>query len=360
MPVKSTEQAKSYRYLRVAIVGLLVALAVAVAYQSVRQGSLLASVSAYYYSPAQSVFVGALIGLGVSMIALQGMDNAEDTFLNLGGIFAILVAIVPTGRGADFDTAVRACQKASGVFLTQPTSKNLACPTVLALQKTARANVENNMATMLIVGFLSLVLAGIILFNGRTAKSAAPGRRWVYAGFSVAALLWLCGLTAIVISSDWLAAHGHPIAASSLSVCILAVVVVNARRRQEKPAVAMANVLRRTQRPAPAVASDRRHLQKPSWRGILKSIRASRYTWIAIFMVLVVAVLVPLWLTNVISLFWVEISVAGMFVLFWIVQTFDLERQDKRPSTPLPATAPIPAPATSAAPASPPPASATP
>ena len=125
--------------------------------------------------------------------------------------------------------------------------------------------------------------------------------------------------------------------------------------------MAMANVLRRTQRPAPAVVNDRRHLQKPSWRGVLKSIRASRYTWIAIFMALVVAVLVPLWLTNVISRTpGLRLSVAGMFVLFWIVQTFDLERQAKRPSTPLPATPPIPAPATSAAPASPPPTSATP
>jgi hypothetical protein len=81
------------------IVGLLLALAVAVIIQSVQQGSLLASVSAYYYTAAQAVFVGALAGLGVAMIALQGIDVPEDTFLNLGGIFAILVAMLPTGRG---------------------------------------------------------------------------------------------------------------------------------------------------------------------------------------------------------------------------------------------------------------------
>ena len=54
------------------MVGLLIALAVAVFYQTSQQGSFLTSVSAYYYTPAQAVFVGALIGLGASMIALQG------------------------------------------------------------------------------------------------------------------------------------------------------------------------------------------------------------------------------------------------------------------------------------------------
>jgi hypothetical protein len=82
------------------MVGVLLALAAAVFYQSSQQGSFLASVSAYYYTSAQAVFVGALIGLGVSMIALQGMNDSENTFLNLGGMFAIVIAIVPTGRGA--------------------------------------------------------------------------------------------------------------------------------------------------------------------------------------------------------------------------------------------------------------------
>jgi hypothetical protein len=39
---------KSYTYLRLAIVGLLIAVGTAVLYQSAHQGSFLASVSAYY------------------------------------------------------------------------------------------------------------------------------------------------------------------------------------------------------------------------------------------------------------------------------------------------------------------------
>lgn len=67
------------------------------------------------------------------MIALQGMTAPEDMFLNLGGMFAIVVAIVPTGRGADFQTAVQACRKSGGTLLTHRASKNLDCPTVQAL-----------------------------------------------------------------------------------------------------------------------------------------------------------------------------------------------------------------------------------
>jgi hypothetical protein len=104
--------AKSYRYLRLAMVGLLLCLAVAVVYQSVRQGNLLGSVSAYYYTPAQAIFVGGLIGLGACMIALKGTTPVEDVFLNLGGVFAAVVAIVPTGRDADYRAAVRACREA--------------------------------------------------------------------------------------------------------------------------------------------------------------------------------------------------------------------------------------------------------
>jgi hypothetical protein len=63
---------KSYRYLRLAMVGLLLCVAAAVLYQSWRQGDLLGSVSAYYYTPAQAFFVGGLIGLGACMIALRG------------------------------------------------------------------------------------------------------------------------------------------------------------------------------------------------------------------------------------------------------------------------------------------------
>jgi hypothetical protein len=71
-----------------------------VIYQRVQPNCSLSSVSAYFYTPARSVFVAGLVGLGVCMLALRGMNLAEDIFLNIGGIFAFLVAFVPTGGGS--------------------------------------------------------------------------------------------------------------------------------------------------------------------------------------------------------------------------------------------------------------------
>jgi len=297
MPIESLQvQTQSYRYLRVVIIGLLVALATAVFYQTSKQGSILSSVSAYYYTPAQAVFVGALIGLGACMIALQGMNGAEDTFLNLGGMFAIVVAIVPTGRGADFQTAVQACQKSGGGLLTNRAAPNLDCPTVRALQEATRANVENNVAALLIVGGLGLILSAVILIRNRRAGNGTAGQGWALAGFLAALAVWLCGLAALAASVDWLAGHAHYIAAAGLLLGIIAVAGANAYRRREKPALGR----------------------------VLTSAREYYYTWTAIAMLAGAAVLIALWLADVVSLFWVEILVALLFIAFWTAQTVEL------------------------------------
>ena len=236
------------------------------------------------------------------------LTDAEDQFLNLGGIFAIVVAIVPTGRGADFESAVRACRESGGTLLTHQASTNLDCPGVLALQDATRANVANNMAALLIVGGLTLVLTAVILLKGKAVKPGTEGRWWVIGGFSAAVVLWLAGLIALAVSVDWLAGHGHYIAAGGLLLSILLVAGANAHRRQQRPAM--------------------RHARKGD---VLKSPRA--YTWIAIAMLVVSGVLIVLWLTNAISLFWVEILVALLFILFWIVQTIDLELEARTVTT---------------------------
>jgi hypothetical protein len=169
--------AKSYRYLRLAMVGLLACLAAAVLYQSWRQGwNFLGSVSAYYYTPAQAFFVAGLIGLGACMIALKGTTPIEDLFLNLGGVFAAIVALVPTGRDADYRAAVRACREAGTPLLTQKAStRQLDCPTVQALEAAAKANVDNNLAALLIVGAIVLVATFVIARKAGPLEPQADG-----------------------------------------------------------------------------------------------------------------------------------------------------------------------------------------
>ncbi|PRC49105.1 hypothetical protein C6A85_76445, partial [Mycobacterium sp. ITM-2017-0098] len=57
---------------------------------------LLTSISAYYYSAAQAVFVSSLCALGILLIAYAGSTNSEDELLKLAGLMAFVVAFVPT------------------------------------------------------------------------------------------------------------------------------------------------------------------------------------------------------------------------------------------------------------------------
>src|SRR5919108_2938711 len=174
----SDSLAKSYRYLRLAMVGLLLCLAVAVLIQSWRQGgNFLGSVSAYYYTPAQAIFVGGLIGLGACMIALQGTTTVQDVSLNLGGVFAAIVAIVPTGRDADFRALVRVCREEGTPLLTEKASTGrLDCPTVQALEEATKANVDNNLWTLLVVGAIGLLAALVFAWRDGTLGGQADAK----------------------------------------------------------------------------------------------------------------------------------------------------------------------------------------
>jgi hypothetical protein len=87
----------------------------------------------------------------------------------------------------------------------------------------------------------------------------------------------------------------HNIAAISLAVCIIAVAGANAYRRKEAPI-----------------------------QGGLHPIRFL-YSWIAAGMLVISITLLVLAMTGVITVFWLELSVAVMFIIFWIAQTIQLE-----------------------------------
>jgi uncharacterized membrane protein len=287
---------KSYRYLRTAIVGLLVGLGVAVGYQTWRQDfDLLGSVSAYYYTPAQAIFVGALIGMAACMIALKGTTATEDVFLNLGGMFAAVVAIVPTSRGADYASAVRECQQAAGPLLTEKASTALDCPTVQALAEATRANVENNMFALLVLGGLGILATALFALRERKWSSQ---KFWV--GFGASVAVYAAGAVAFITSIDWFIDNAHYIAAVGLVLCVFVVAVANVRRQENQAGGRGQNI--------GGLLSPRRH----DW-----------YAWIARAMLVVAVGGAALWYFKVITLFWLEISVAALFALFWMVQTIE-------------------------------------
>jgi len=89
---------KTYRYLRLAMLNMLVMPATGVLVERAHNdaGCLQPSISDYYYTPARAVFVASLTTIGVCMIALKGSTEWEDILLNLGGMLAPVVAFVAT------------------------------------------------------------------------------------------------------------------------------------------------------------------------------------------------------------------------------------------------------------------------
>lgn len=56
------------------------------------------SMSAYYHSPTmRDTFVGALVAIGVFLYLYKGFSRQENWALNLAGVLAIGIAMVPTG-----------------------------------------------------------------------------------------------------------------------------------------------------------------------------------------------------------------------------------------------------------------------
>jgi hypothetical protein len=305
---------KSYRYLRTAMVGLLLGLAAAVFFQTGHQGfRLLASVSAYYYTPAQAIFVGALIGVGACMIALKGTTVVEDVMLNLGGMFAAVVAIVPTSRGADYETAVHVCRRSGDGALLTGKAGGLDCPTVEALARATRENVENNMSALLFVGLLGLLAT--VLFALRDGRRSGRGvARHVRVGFLVAATVFVIAVVTFLTSVDRFVAYAHYAAATGLFVCIVVVALANVRRRQ-------------TGRDTAGDSATVREVGS----ALLRS--RDRYAWIARAMVAAVVVMGGLLIFGVTTLFWLEIVVSLLFAVFWMVQTVERLDDEQAPAT---------------------------
>jgi hypothetical protein len=330
---------KSYRYLRLAMVGLLLCLAAAVLYQSWNQGRLLGSVSAYYYTPAQAFFVGGLIGLGACMIALKGMNTVEDVALNLAGVFAVIVAIVPTGR-SDYEAALLACQKADTPLLAE-----LDCPTVQALADATRANVDNNLFALLAVGAIALLLSLVVAGRDGTFKpeAAKDTKKNFMLVFGVALGLWLAILIARWVSLEWMIGNGHWIAAVLLFLCIFVVAVANARRVQKEESEKKSGGRRVQKEESEKQSSDGPSAKQESLEAARELIAMRprddrRYVLIARLMLLVAAVTIVLWGFTDFSLFWVEASVFLLFMAFWTVQTCELESREKVLQLPPPVT----------------------
>lgn len=143
---------KTYRYVRLGMIGAVVLLAASVLIeQSATPGDCWqTSISAYYYTPARAVFVGALMAIGLSLIVIKGSRSLEDIFLNAAGMLAPVVALVPTsGAGS--------CWSIKPDPL--PTFKD---GNDTLLEDWVVANIDNNIKALLLAGVFGLLVAIVI------------------------------------------------------------------------------------------------------------------------------------------------------------------------------------------------------
>ncbi len=194
---------RSYRYLRLAIVVMVVSLGASVIIERAEAKCWQGSISAYYYTPAHSMFVGSLVAIGVCLIAIVGRKPWEDMFLNVAGMLAIVVAFVPTSP-----------------------ADRLLCAASKTVQADADAYINNNILAVAIGGVIALMVAAIIASKKDSLPSGKPTRE-VGVGLLITAALILAGVIWHTVDRHTFDRDAHMSAAIAMFVAIGVVVLVN-------------------------------------------------------------------------------------------------------------------------------------
>jgi hypothetical protein len=206
-PLSHDEQVyaiKTWRYLRLAMIVLVVGMGVSIGFErgKVHPGCFQTSISAYYYTPVHGFFVGALVAIGTCLFCLKGSTDAEDILLNLAGMFAPVVALVPTPNTGS-------------------------CASVLGTTQDRDVNIGNNVFALLAVGLLALLILALLV-----ARNLPPVPALI--GYGVAAAVWLATVLVFRLARGFFVHNAHYTAAILMFVCILLVAVINAFGYKQK------------------------------------------------------------------------------------------------------------------------------
>ena len=213
-PGRTRDVVYTYRSLRGAMIALLLMLLLSVGYQwwwETGHSCWLGSISAYYYTPARTVFVGSLCALGASLIAYKGHSSEEDVLLNFSGVMAFVVAMVPTVPDG----------------LCGPNAYTQT-PAEIA------AAVRNNIWSLVVVAVVAAVIVAVLKRGAMTRDPAArPTPRSIVVTLVCAGVV-LVELTLFLVLRDRFIALSHGIAAGTMVAGVIAVMVLSALRTEER------------------------------------------------------------------------------------------------------------------------------
>lgn len=250
----------TYRYVRLGLLALLLALAIAIGIETVSDGWK-ASISAYYYTPAGPVFVAVMASVGVCLVALQGFTDAENVCLNLAGISAPMVAFVPSPeRGESPDVAA----------------------------------ITNNAAT-----YLSVLAVGylvVLAFVWHRVRRGGTVSVWSRIGLGSVALAWLVGVVWLLSDRSSFVARAHTLAATFTLLPFVFVVALNTDW----------GVRFIAREPVPSRT------------------RFGRAYWVVLAGMFCVAIVFGVLHTWAYALLGLEIGVLVLFAAFWVLQSVDL------------------------------------
>ena len=263
----------TYRFLRGGLVVMVVMLFASLIVVAITtDGCWQTSISAYYYTAAHSVFVASLCAMGILLITYRGSNDTEDILLDLAGVLAFVVAMVPTARPANI------CGPALPDYVVDPA-------------------IRNNMWAVIAGLTFAKVAASVLYRSWRAGPSGVSTYgRWAFAFFWAVTVF---GVIAFVFFPTQFAQYGHTVAAILMFACIIAVVVINAYLAKNQP---------------------------DCHPGYVRSYRVIAVTMLATL--LVVAVSHELfnpdgggWNYAVI---WAEVLLIAQFAIYWALQTREL------------------------------------
>lgn len=204
-----TSLRRTYRYLRIGVVGTVALLAVSVLAAGAQVG-LLPSISAYYYSPARDGFVGALVAVSLALLALSGRGPSRS-LLDAAALFAPLIAFVPTQVPAG----------PLGDLLVNCGGAPACVPPAVW------PSVDNGVTSYLVIGVLALVLTLLLGVPWGGRDPLIPlARIWpsVVAAAAVLLVVWLLWWLAFDVFLRWT----HYVATIAFFALIAAVAVLEA------------------------------------------------------------------------------------------------------------------------------------
>ncbi|KJK46033.1 hypothetical protein UK23_24290 [Lentzea aerocolonigenes] len=210
---------QTYFSLRLALTLLVGMLLLALAIHAVPPWCAFHSISAYYYSPLQATFVGVLVAIGICLVVYQGTTYAENLLLDIAGFMAFIVAFAPTSKPLD--------DKGQPVCAGSYVSSDARIADI----------VWGNVFPLLLVAAVATFVVLLTRLNKdkiTDEDEAAANRKEV--GRLVAGLV-----AQVLVLGAFFGLRGqfeekaHGVAATTLFVCIILVVLINHQGRVQDP-----------------------------------------------------------------------------------------------------------------------------